>query len=99
MNPSANNDPPGLSDCPGTSGAPFHFDPEVVATARLAQERWAATPLSERLRVVRRFRQHLVEQSQFVATSALTPHRSLSEILTAEIIPLADACRFLESQA
>lgn len=82
-------------------GGDFLFDSQAArAEARRAQSVWAVTPLRGRLAVIRRFRHLLAEQSAAVASAALgAGNRSLGEILSAEIIPLADACRFLERNA
>jgi acyl-CoA reductase-like NAD-dependent aldehyde dehydrogenase len=56
--------------------------------------------LKTRLAVLRRFRSLLVEQATLFAHAANCDHgRSLSEIIASEIIPLADACKFLEREA
>jgi acyl-CoA reductase-like NAD-dependent aldehyde dehydrogenase len=79
----------------------FEFDPVATcAEMRSDQTVWAATPLRTRSEVMRRFRHLLVEQAGLVArTTDSSQQRSLAEIYAAEIIPLADACRFLEREA
>ena len=101
MNPSTGDKAQQLKVAAVANGDEFCFDPEAVcAEMRRAQEGWAATTVSERLQVIRRFRHLLVEHAEAVAQSAMAPnHRALAEILTAEVIPLADACRFLERRA
>jgi acyl-CoA reductase-like NAD-dependent aldehyde dehydrogenase len=67
---------------------------------REAQREWAARPLRARLRVLRRFRHLLAAQASRVAEAAGAGlSRPLAEILSAELIPLAGACRFLEREA
>lgn len=67
-----------------------------------AQEQWGALPVKERLRVIRRFRHLLAARAVELAEHAGAGpgfSRPLSEVLSAELIPLADACRFLEREA
>ena len=56
---------------------------------------WAA-PLGERLRAVRALRHGIAADGGRLARSTGRP---VSEVLPAEIVPLADACRFLEREA
>ena len=71
-----------------------------IQDARMAQLRWAQTSLAERLEFVRKFRQLLVERSDTLLDSVSYPSRNgPAETLAAELIPLADACRFLEKEA
>jgi len=75
---------------------------EVVAWLRAAQAAWARTTLRERLRVLRRFRALLAERGETTAqqiTEALPTRDHPAETLSAEVIPLADAARFLEREA
>lgn len=68
--------------------------------ARAAQHNWARWQLRERLGIIHRLRELIAIQSAHL-TRAVGTHggRGAAEILTNEIIPLADACRFLERQA
>lgn len=71
-----------------------------IQRARAAQAVWSTRPLAARLAVVRRVRQSLVRQAATLA--ALIPpnlQRACAETLVAEILPLLDACRFLERRA
>jgi acyl-CoA reductase-like NAD-dependent aldehyde dehydrogenase len=77
-----------------------HSVSAVVERLRAAQHNWAATPISDRLRMVRCFRHLLAEQAETVAAMANEDQsRPVSEILASEILPLADACKFLEREA
>ena len=82
-------------------GDDFLFDASAAcAGMRRAQATWAAVPVRTRLQVIRRFRHLLAEQAESVAISAVgSGQRPVAEILTSEIIPLADAARFLERAA
>lgn len=68
--------------------------------ARPAQSEWAAEPLQQRLRLLRKVRHTLVrnltplEQAVTRATD-----RTAADTLAAEILPLVDACRLLERKA
>lgn len=76
--------------------APVAFPPPVSA-ARQAQPAWSQVPLPQRLAVVRKFRHGLAEAALDLAAKVDSPQRqSTAETLTAEILPLLDACRFLE---
>ena len=58
------------------------------------------TTVRERLAVVRRFRRRLADEPRpFLDALGAVAGRSSAESLTAELIPLADACRFLERRA
>ncbi|MFN0055879.1 MAG: aldehyde dehydrogenase family protein [Planctomycetales bacterium] len=72
----------------------------LLRQARVAQAVWQTLPVAQRLQVVRRFRQRLAEQGAEVAATLVLPvARDPAMTLAAEIIPLADACRFLERRA
>ncbi len=66
----------------------------------IAQTQWAATPLRERLSILKRARYRLVQQADHLA-SAMPPElaRTPADTLVAEVLPLLEACRFLERQA
>ena len=66
--------------------------------ARKAQEKWAARPLQERLRVIRALRHRIAAGARDLARAA-GADRPEAEVLSAEILPLAEACRFLEREA
>ena len=71
-----------------------------MTAARAAQARWAATPLSDRLARVRELRRLIAEHAPLLAeASASARQRPALESLTAEVLPLAEACRFLERDA
>ncbi|HTK75653.1 MAG TPA: aldehyde dehydrogenase family protein [Gemmataceae bacterium] len=71
-----------------------------VAPCRRAQVAWAARPIRERLRFVRTLRHSLVDDADEL-TAAI--HRELGrpphEALASDVLPFADACRFLEREA
>jgi acyl-CoA reductase-like NAD-dependent aldehyde dehydrogenase len=71
-----------------------------VEQARLAQVAWRATPLGHRLRLVRQLRSLLATHARRLAgLSAEVRRRPVAEVLTSEVVPLLDACKFLEDRA
>jgi acyl-CoA reductase-like NAD-dependent aldehyde dehydrogenase len=63
-------------------------------------DNWATRPLGERIRIVCALRHALAHDPQpFLDALKLPFRRSETESLAAEIIPLADACAFLEKSA
>jgi acyl-CoA reductase-like NAD-dependent aldehyde dehydrogenase len=73
---------------------------ERVAAARQAQRSWAATPLRHRLAAVRRLRRLIAANATRLAQAVQASRGSpLAESLAGEVLPLADACRFLEREA
>jgi len=86
--------------------------PQIIAAmgidslegVRLAQRAWAATPLRLRVEVIGRLRRRVaagaVELAETVPTrlpGAL--NRSVADTLASEMLPLIEACRFLERDA
>ncbi len=68
--------------------------------AQAAQRAWAEQPVRQRVRFLGRFRQLLVERMQELVASVSVPQRSSpTETLAAEVLPLADAARFLQQEA
>jgi acyl-CoA reductase-like NAD-dependent aldehyde dehydrogenase len=69
---------------------------------RHAQQRWSVMPIRERLNVVRRLRRLLADRAGPVATALTDAHPQRTnhcETLLAELLPVVDACRFLERRA
>lgn len=76
----------------------------MIANARTAQLLWGATPIKERLRTLRKFRHALAESGEDLASMVPCElpgslHRSVADTLVSEVLPLAEACRFLEREA
>jgi acyl-CoA reductase-like NAD-dependent aldehyde dehydrogenase len=72
----------------------------AVEVARDAQADWGRTPLRRRLEIVRRLRHALAARADELAAAVSHAQRSgPAETLAAEVLPLADACRFLERRA
>lgn len=72
---------------------------ESVAQARTAQASWRQTSLGERLRIVRGVRQRLAESCEDFALAASSPSHPQEEVLLSEILPLLEACKYLERSA
>ncbi len=70
----------------------------AINEARLTQQEWAQRPILERLRIMRRLR-HELANSAADLLKLFGDHRDAVDSLTAEILPLAEACRFLELRA
>lgn len=71
-----------------------------LAPARAAQRNWAALPVADRMGVLRRFRSELATNpTRFVRALAPRDEAHVAELLATQIIPLADACEFLEREA
>ena len=67
---------------------------------RAAQERWAALPVARRLDFVRHLRQLIAVDPQALAGAASrATGRPGAEKLVSEVLPLVDACRWLERRA
>ena len=72
----------------------------AVQKLRTAQREWAAVPLADRLAVVKRFRRLVAADPLRLAASVTSPvRRDAAETLSAEVLPLCEACRFLEREA
>lgn len=75
-------------------------NPDFHAEARTAQSRWALTPIVKRLEIVRALRHRIAEDADRLAASAASVSgRPIAEKLVSEVLPLADACRWLEKSA
>lgn len=74
--------------------------PGLLPAVRLAQERWAGAPLRHRLRVIAELRRRLDAAAETLA-QACSAARGVdaAEVYSSEILPLAGACRFLETEA
>jgi acyl-CoA reductase-like NAD-dependent aldehyde dehydrogenase len=70
-----------------------------VSTTDLQME-WAARSVSDRLLVLRGARHRMAERTEAFA-SAISPHlaRTTADTLVTELLPLLDACKFLERNA
>jgi acyl-CoA reductase-like NAD-dependent aldehyde dehydrogenase len=68
--------------------------------ARQAQAVWGQTPIRVRLQIVRRLRHLIAARAEALVAAVGDQHgRIVADTLATEVIPLADACRFLEREA
>ena len=68
--------------------------------ARTAQAAWGQTPSRARLQIVRRVRHLIAAQAEVLVAAVGDRHgRTAADTLATEVIPLAEACRFLEREA
>jgi acyl-CoA reductase-like NAD-dependent aldehyde dehydrogenase len=73
---------------------------ERIERCRRQQEAWARLPVRERLRPVRAFRRLLVRDCDRLCTAVGRDlGKTPDEALAGDVLPLADACRFLERDA
>ncbi len=94
----------GRRDGGGEAGELFgdeHFESvgQVVAFARAAQKVWGKYSMGEKLALLRRIRARLAERAGDLAVEGSCPGHSVYEVLAAELLPLMEACRFLERNA
>lgn len=79
--------------------------PEVLTaekweTLRAAQQDWKTVPVSRRLKILRPLRMTLATEPERFANAIDLPQRHATiDSIASEILPLADACRFLEQHA
>jgi aldehyde dehydrogenase (NAD+) len=76
----------------------------ALGHAREVQQLWARTGLHERLAILRRARHRIATSAVEIAQSVPCErpgalHRSVADTLVSEVLPLAEACRFLEREA
>lgn len=66
---------------------------------RQAQRAWAMTSVGDRIAVLRRARQKMALQTKDFVAAIAHPARLAGETMVAEVLPLLEACRFLERDA
>jgi acyl-CoA reductase-like NAD-dependent aldehyde dehydrogenase len=68
--------------------------------ARTAQAAWGQTSIHARLQIVRRLRHLIAAGAEALVAAVGDRHgRTPADTFATEVIPLADACRFLEREA
>lgn len=72
----------------------------VFERMRTVQKRWSAEPVNTRLRTIKSLR-HAIARNSATLVRAMKPRDAAheAEMLSSQIIPLADACLFLEREA
>jgi len=86
---------------------PVKVERQKVASlgqARVAQQIWARANLRKRLALLRRARHRIAATAEEIARSVPCSqpgalHRTLADTLASEVLPLVEACRFLEREA
>src|SRR5438552_9691035 len=72
----------------------------LTGRCRRQQEAWSRVPVRERLRPVEALRRLLVaERDRLCDAVGRDVGKSADEALAADVLPLADACRFLQQEA
>jgi acyl-CoA reductase-like NAD-dependent aldehyde dehydrogenase len=72
----------------------------VAGPDRHVQQRWADTPVRQRLGAIRRLRQRIAQEAErLCAAVADDLGKTPAETAACELLPWAEACRFLERQA
>jgi acyl-CoA reductase-like NAD-dependent aldehyde dehydrogenase len=76
----------------------------ALGQARAAQQIWARTGIKGRLALLRRARYRMAATAEEMAQTvpceqAGALHRNLADTLISEVLPLVEACRFLEREA
>ncbi len=72
----------------------------TLTAARTAQARWGERPVADRLPPIAGLRRRIAGSADALLDAlASRPGRTRAESLAAEVLPLADACRFLEREA
>ena len=82
------------------SSTSFAAVSHALMQLRNAAPEWAAVPVRRRLRAIRGLRHLIAERADALAESVTLPQRGdPAQTLGAEVLPLAEACRFLERRA
>lgn len=72
----------------------------AIAAARAAQAAWAQRPIAERARLIGNLRPFFAAEASTIAEiTGVVGDRPVAEKLVSEVLPLLDACRFLEQNA
>lgn len=86
-------------ECPASRQHEPRDDPGCVVN-RAAQQRWSATPIHDRLKILKTARHRMAASpDRFAESISPALARSPADTLVAELLPLLDACRFLERNA
>jgi acyl-CoA reductase-like NAD-dependent aldehyde dehydrogenase len=78
--------------------------PISLGQARAAQQIWARTGIKGRLALLRRARHRIAATAEEIAQTVPCQqpgalHRTVADTLVSEVLPLVEACRFLEREA
>jgi acyl-CoA reductase-like NAD-dependent aldehyde dehydrogenase len=72
---------------------------EMLARGRVAQQGWRQVPVRMRVRKIADFRARMASDPAGLAAPAAGEGHPVHEVLVAEMLPLLEACRFLEKCA
>jgi len=73
---------------------------QTLGKARRDQSRWAELTLGDRLGYIRKLKHIISDRPETLAQSIdMGDRRTLMESMSAEVLPVADACAFLENEA
>lgn len=86
--------PGGESDIAGLNADTVRSQLKIARTSQLD---WAASPVVSRLQILKKLRLQIAANPRELAV--LVDRKNLAETLAAEVLPLLDACRFLETEA
>ncbi len=90
----------GQAPASGACKASFEAVAHALMDLRSAGSQWAAVPVRRRLRTIRALRHLIAERADALAESVTLPQRGdPAQTLGGEVLPLAEACRFLEHRA
>ncbi|WP_263376891.1 aldehyde dehydrogenase family protein [Granulicella aggregans] len=80
--------------------APQDRDMVTAMVERSSQKEWASRAIADRLAVLKRAR-HILAESMVDLCDAISPElaRNVADTRVAEVLPLLEACRFLEREA
>lgn len=83
-----------------SSGPSQNLSPQLLHEARLNQQDWSRTSVRRRVAAMSQVAGWLVEHADEIAAAIRLPEpRALEHTIAAELMPLADAIRFLQRQA
>ena len=77
----------------------FSLERKELPAARKASLIWSQSLLKDRLQLTKRFRNSLAEAASDLAKLAASDSHPVQEVLVSEVLPLLDACLFLERNA
>lgn len=73
---------------------------QIISAARDAQRQWSSQSIRQRLALIKRIRHAMAQQARDLGTAVQhATSRSVADALASEVLPLLDACRFLEHNA
>ena len=68
---------------------------DTIKQIRAVQANWRARDVAERLRIVGSLPRLIAENAESLASSVVRPAATKGEVLASEVLPLAEACRYV----